>query len=63
MFLTATAMTAFAANSLLCRMALGAESMDAASFTTGDLAIAAPTDGSIAATSVTKENRTNRVNY
>ena len=32
-FLTATAMTAFAANSLLCRMALGQHLIDAASFT------------------------------
>ena len=32
-FLTAAAMTAFAANSLLCRMALGQELIDAASFT------------------------------
>ena len=32
--LTAVAMVAFAANSLLCRMALGAEMIDAASFTT-----------------------------
>ena len=32
--LTTLAMVAFAANSLLCRMALGAETMDAASFTT-----------------------------
>ncbi len=34
MLLTAVAMLAFAANSLLCRMALGAELIDAASFTT-----------------------------
>jgi drug/metabolite transporter (DMT)-like permease len=33
MVLTATAMVAFAANSLLCRMALGGELIDAASFT------------------------------
>ena len=33
-FLTAVAMIAFAANSLLCRMALGAGTIDAASFTT-----------------------------
>lgn len=32
--LTCVAMIAFAANSILCRMALGAESIDAASFTT-----------------------------
>lgn len=32
MLLTAVAMTAFAANSLLCRMALGADSIDAGSF-------------------------------
>ena len=31
--LTATAMLAFAANSLLCRLALGYEQIDAASFT------------------------------
>ncbi|MHC5112647.1 MAG: hypothetical protein ACYTHJ_22550, partial [Planctomycetota bacterium] len=31
--LTVTAMVAFAANSLLCRMALGRELIDAASFT------------------------------
>ncbi len=33
-FLTITAMIAFAANSLLCRLALGAELIDAATFTT-----------------------------
>lgn len=37
-FLTACAMVAFAANSLLCRMALGAQQIDAASFTTVRLA-------------------------
>jgi drug/metabolite transporter (DMT)-like permease len=34
LLLTAVAMVAFAANSLLCRLALGAETIDAASFTT-----------------------------
>ena len=34
MFLTAIAMITFAANSLLCRMALGASTIDAASFVT-----------------------------
>ncbi|MGI9260111.1 MAG: hypothetical protein ACR2QQ_14860, partial [Gammaproteobacteria bacterium] len=33
-FLTAVAMMAFAANSLLCRMALGEGAIDAASFAT-----------------------------
>lgn len=34
LFLTVTALTAFAANSVLCRLALGAQAIDAASFTT-----------------------------
>lgn len=41
--LTALAMTAFAANSLLCRMALGEQAIDAASFTTVRLASGAVT--------------------
>lgn len=46
--LTAVAMLAFAANSLLCRMALGAQAIDAASFTGVRLAAGAAMLGAIA---------------
>ena len=45
--LTSLAMLAFAANSLLCRLALGEESIDAASFTAIRLAAGALTLGAI----------------
>lgn len=43
LFFTTVALTAFAANSLLCRMALGESAMDAASFSTVRLASGAAT--------------------